>query len=214
MSDDQMPSPARLTVLGLSMELVLLIAALILSRWGVYDHTQDLASLLAQPWLPLLAWTGLGTTFLSAIAIISILLPWRPCRELREFVTRTLVPLFGRVNLAQAASISASAGIGEEMLFRWSLQGGLQTLWPGPAGTVSAVILSAALFGLAHAVTPAYAVVATLIGAVLGSLMIASGSVVPAILAHAIYDFGAIAIVRMAVRRSSAQQAGELSIPE
>jgi len=50
-------------------------------------------------------------------------------------------------------------------------------------------------FGLAHCLTPAYAVLAAIVGAYLGSLFALTGNPLLPILAHALYDLPALAIL-------------------
>jgi membrane protease YdiL (CAAX protease family) len=49
------------------------------------------------------------------------------------------------------------------------------------------------LFGLLHPITPTYAVLAALMGAYLGGVWLASGNLLVPIVAHALYDFIALA---------------------
>jgi membrane protease YdiL (CAAX protease family) len=55
-----------------------------------------------------------------------------------------------------------------------------------------AVALASAVFGLLHAITPTYAILATVMGAYLGVVWIASGNLLAPIVAHALYDFVAL----------------------
>jgi membrane protease YdiL (CAAX protease family) len=182
--------------LALLAEFGCLALALFLGWLGWSDHRQPAEKLLQVAWLPVLGWTvvGLGASGLIAGAMVWI--PLRSVARWRVFVLEQLAPLFRDLSIAQVAVISASAGIGEEMLFRWSLQGGLQHLWPGTFGSVLALLLASFVFGLAHAVNAVYVWMATIMGAALGGIMLLSGSVVPAILAHAVYDFVAILVLQ------------------
>jgi membrane protease YdiL (CAAX protease family) len=77
------------------------------------------------------------------------------------------------------------------MLFRGVLQDtfrGWMPLW-------AAIGLSALLFGVLHAVTPTYAVLAALVGAYLGVLYLLTGNLLAPIVAHAVYDFVALVYV-------------------
>jgi uncharacterized protein len=65
-----------------------------------------------------------------------------------------------------------------------------------PAWT--AIALTAALFGVAHWLTPTYAVLAGLVGAYLGWTLAASDNLLVPIVAHGLYDLIALAVlVRM-----------------
>ena len=52
------------------------------------------------------------------------------------------------------------------------------------------------LFGLGHWITPSYGVLAGIIGGYLGLLTMASSNLLPAILAHALYDFAALVYLK------------------
>ncbi|HEV3237849.1 MAG TPA: CPBP family intramembrane glutamic endopeptidase, partial [Gemmataceae bacterium] len=79
-------------------------------------------------------------------------------------------------------------GIGEEMLFRGFTQAALAT-W---LGIWWALVLASVLFGLLHAITLTYAVLASLAGAYLGLVWIATDNLLAVIVAHALYDFVAL----------------------
>ena len=65
------------------------------------------------------------------------------------------------------------------------------------------MIVLSLLFGLAHALTRTYAVLATLVGFYLGFLFWLTGNLLAPILAHAVYDFVALVyLVGTTPRRS------------
>lgn len=116
----------------------------------------------------------------------------RPLAQIRELLDERFVPLLGYWSVGQIALLSLLAGIGEEALFRGSLQAGLT-----PAlGPLAAGALAAVAFGLGHAITPAYAVLATLVGALLGWEAHVTGGLLAPILTHALYDFIALLYLR------------------
>ena len=196
----QLPPPGRLIRWGILVEAGCLLVAIVLGSFGWHDLDQPLGSFFHLGVGATIVWTlaGLAATF--SLAALVWFIPLRPFREFRQFVQRCIVPLFERLTLGQIALISASAGIGEEMLFRWCLQGGLQSAFASVTGTVVALFVASIVFGLCHAMGLMYVVTASLIGGLLGTIMIVSGSVVPAILTHGIYDFVAIVILRQASR--------------
>src|SRR5262249_54526611 len=57
------------------------------------------------------------------------------------------------------------------------------------AGPWLGLAAASVLFGLLHAVTPTYAVLATLMGGYLGGLWMATGNILAPIIVHALYDF-------------------------
>jgi membrane protease YdiL (CAAX protease family) len=74
------------------------------------------------------------------------------------------------------------------MFFRGVLQEAAGR-WTHLAVAVAAVSVA---FGLLHALTPTYAVLATLLGVYLGVVQAASGNLLVVIIAHALYDFVAL----------------------
>jgi membrane protease YdiL (CAAX protease family) len=102
-------------------------------------------------------------------------------------------------SLFQLAVLAAGAGIGEEALFRGWLQPALADATSPALG----LVLASLLFGLAHALTALYAVLATLIGLYLGLLDLATGNLLVPILVHSVYDFIALTQWRQAARASS-----------
>ena len=89
-------------------------------------------------------------------------------------------------------ALSLAAGIGEEMLFRGFLQNWLSGFVP----PIVAILIAGLIFGLLHARTALYAVIATVIGIYLGALYAATGSLLTAITTHAVYDWIAFEYIR------------------
>jgi hypothetical protein len=130
---------------------------------------------------------------------------WRPLARIRRFLVRAVGMMFGSCSGLDLALIAAAAGIGEELLFRGLIQGALGR-WLGAA---PALIAASLVFGLAHLITPLYAVLATLLGAYLGALWLLTGNLLSPIAAHAAYDFLALVwLVRRWRRRWEASPAG------
>ncbi|TWT74438.1 CAAX amino terminal protease self- immunity [Posidoniimonas polymericola] len=121
---------------------------------------------------------------------------WRPLARLRRQTRRLISELLGRAGYGTIAAVSLAAGLGEEVLFRGALQPALAT-WLGPW---PAVAVASVLFGLAHPLSRAYFVVATLLGLYLGVVTELTGELWPAIIAHAAYDFVALARLRRSGR--------------
>jgi membrane protease YdiL (CAAX protease family) len=106
-------------------------------------------------------------------------------RSVLAFLGGSFKPLIG---LSTSVALGLAAGLGEEMLFRGVLQyeTGLRT------GDVVAVALTSIIFGALHAVTPLYALLASLASVYFGYLYLSSGNLAVPISTHAIYDIGAL----------------------
>jgi uncharacterized protein len=84
--------------------------------------------------------------------------------------------------------------LAEEILFRGVVQAGLTRLLPEWV----ALVLASAAFGLAHFLTPAYALLAGLAGLYLGGLFLLQGNLIAPVVAHAVYDVVALnCVVRL-----------------
>ena len=148
-----------------------------------------------QPLLALIRWNG-GDALLGGLACLPLLIlfrssvssPWAPLARIRQFLEQVVRPTLGQWSPTQLAVISVLAGVSEEILFRGFIQG-LVAKWNGPA---LAIAVSSVLFGLCHAMTRAYALIAGLIGAYLGALCVFTGNLLTPIVAHALYDFVAL----------------------
>jgi hypothetical protein len=114
---------------------------------------------------------------------------WPPLAEVRLFLENNLRPIFARWSWWELGLICLLAGLGEELVFRGALHGGLAR-WVGePAAWLAASVL----FGLCHAVTRSYALIAALIGAYFSALWVVTGNLMVPVIAHGLYDFLALA---------------------
>jgi len=120
-----------------------------------------------------------------------------PLVEIRRHIEQLVSELFARSNWLEIALISLAAGVGEELLFRGAMQPWIAS-WTNPLIALSVVSL---MFGLAHAMTTSYFVLATLIGGYLGWLAMEYDDLVAPIVAHTLYDFVALLYVVRRVRR-------------
>jgi len=111
-----------------------------------------------------------------------------PLRAMMREVDEVLVPLLSRLTVADYALIALLAGIGEEGVFRGLLQEGLSWSLPVPA----AVVAASTVFGMLHFITPAYALLAGILGVYLGALYVLTGNLLVPITVHALYDFIAL----------------------
>jgi membrane protease YdiL (CAAX protease family) len=117
---------------------------------------------------------------------------WKPLVELRTQVEQLVGELFRGVSWLGLAAVAIAAGVGEELLFRGALQP-LAERWWGPAAGLAAVSL---LFGVVHAVSPAYFFFATIVGLYLGWLAAWFDDLIAPIAVHAAYDFAALLVLR------------------
>jgi membrane protease YdiL (CAAX protease family) len=145
-----------------------------------------------------LAWTGRGLAW-GILATAPLLLGlwwtlrtrWPPAVRLVRLVVGRIGPLFVGSAPWELALVATLAGVGEELLFR----GVVQTALAGHLPVWGAVAVTAALFGLAHFLTPAYAVLAAGVGGYLGWLFAVTGNLLVPAVTHALYDLVALAVL-------------------
>ena len=150
-----------------------------------------------------LSWAAIGmavgeTLPLLLLAWWSLHTRWLPVAQLVETVRKAVVPMFAGTPVYALALVSFLAGVGEEALFRGVLLS-VVAKWLGGLG---ALVATSVLFGLAHFVTPGYAVVAGLVGAYLGGLTLLHQNILVPMLVHALYDFVALAYLLPLVGRT------------
>jgi membrane protease YdiL (CAAX protease family) len=184
---DASHSPAKFVRQALQFELALGLAAAIFGLWMTQPPWQRFEwTLAAAGW-------GVAAA-LPMLALLAATQQFRrgPIGRLNQLVETFVLPLFAGCTIGDLAVIALVAGLAEEMLFRGAIQPALAN-WLGPiAGLVSASLL----FGLAHAITPTYAVLTALIGGYLGWLYLYSDNLLVPATAHALYDFLAIIYLR------------------
>lgn len=116
-------------------------------------------------------------------------LPLEAIKKLETWSDEHLLPMIRDRSLFELSLIAISAGLGEELFFRWALQTGFTTLIPGPWGIALGLGLGAVIFGLLHAITPTYGIIAGALGLVIGIELLVTESLVAAITTHVFYDF-------------------------
>ena len=160
-----------------------------------------------------LTWHGLWLGVLATLPLV-IAMAWSlrstlgPFARLRQKVDELIMPMFKNCSHLHFAMIALVAGLGEEALFRGVIQPGAAKF----SGPVTAIALTSLLFGLAHYITPFYALVAALIGAYLGTLVMMTGNLLEPIVVHALYDFIALESLAHDYRRR--QRSGEVVVEE
>lgn len=167
-------------------EGAMLLVALLLGWW-----TQTLT-----PTTVRLNWEDLFWGVAAVVPMMSVL---AVASDLRRLVRNMLGPSLAACRWYDLAAVALLAGLGEELLFRGTLEG-----WISRWNPWAAVILTSLLFGLAHALTLSYLLIAGLIGAYFSWLHTGWSLPVPwrddpnllrPIIAHAVYDFVAFQLI-------------------
>jgi sodium transport system permease protein len=149
------------------------------SRWAAVSA----AALLALVMHPLLLWMNEGIRYLY---------PMNPAAVLQ---LRDIEGLFANAPLWQVLAVIALApAVCEELAFRGFILSGLRR----SGHPLAAVLLSSALFGLAHGILQ-QSIGAAVIGIVIGYLAIKSGSLLPGVVYHAIHNGLSVLIGRVSV---------------
>jgi uncharacterized protein len=171
--------PRSALYLSSSLTLWLLAGLTALAAWLSGFSLETLGLLLLPP-LPLLAWT-LGLTA-GGIAVIAAS---RGLRLRETPLVHHILPETRGEKLA-FVGVSVTAGVCEEVVFRGFL---IPVLAVATGSVAVAALASSAVFGLLHGYQGAVGVVRTaLLGLLLALPLLATGSIVPAILAHFLID--------------------------
>jgi len=177
---------SKLLVLALLVEGAAFIVALILARqWGIAlfpltEHLlRDCLIGTAAAAIPFALFVFSLSEKARAVPII---------RSLRKTITGDIRALFASSTFIDISLISLAAGFAEELLFR----GVIQAKW--------GILAASILFGLLHSVTPAYVLLATVIGFYIGLLYHVFQSLLIPIQLHCIYDFAALIYLRYFVK--------------
>lgn len=176
--------PRRVLGLALGFELGLGLIALALA---LFLGLSPWHKLQASP--ALLPLAVIATVPMSSAVLVVTCGSWRWAARLRRLIDETLLPMFSGLRWWGTGLVSLAAGIGEELLFRGVVQDGLS----GLAGPAAALVAASLLFGLAHALTPAYFVITALAGLYLGGLYLATDNLLMPMLVHFMYDWLALA---------------------
>jgi membrane protease YdiL (CAAX protease family) len=189
------PRPRAIVPLAIAFEGALLVLALGVGRLVGVPALETLRLSAGG-----LAWGLVATLPLLGALWWFMRSRWAPLVKIRREMDRAVSALFAGCSVAQLGLVALAAGVGEEVLFRGLLQPGIA----GVAGTTTGLLVASVVFGLCHLVTPAYAVLAALLGGYLGWLAIAADNLLAPITAHAAYDFIALLYWRRTRRAPSA----------
>lgn len=162
-----------------------------------YGLSIDLAALV-EPGLAEAFYGLVAAAPLIALLRWFMITQWRPLVNFRKSQLKFLSEvgfLFTRPRIIVLAVI---AGVGEELMFRGVLQTAADRQWP----LAAAILFPSVLFGLLHARTILYAVIAGFVGAYLGILFWATGSLLAPIITHAFYDYVAFDWTRRALEKA------------
>ncbi|MFI3179591.1 MAG: CPBP family intramembrane metalloprotease [Methylococcaceae bacterium] len=145
--------------------------------------------------------TALANGVIGTIPLILIFLAFEQIQaksvgNIRRLLLETLGPGLLDRHWTDLLILALIAGIAEELLFRGVIQPWIEQFW----GVTAGLVISNFIFGLVHAVTPLYALLAGIVGMYLG-LSLNYGTeknlLVPIII-HGLYDFLAFfALIRM-----------------
>jgi len=120
--------------------------------------------------------------------------------EFKKKISTTVVPMFAGLSIIEVVAVSVAAGFGEELLFRGLMQSGLQGWFGEPYGWALALAVASIAFGICHWLNATYAIIAGAMGIYLGGLFLLVDDLAAPIVAHAVYDFGAILYLTRASR--------------
>jgi membrane protease YdiL (CAAX protease family) len=139
-----------------------------------------------------------GTLPLILIFLALEHMPHTSIQKIRQLLLETLGPSMYRYNWADLFILAAIAGVSEEVLFRGVIQPWMESSWGMTAGLIASNIL----FGLVHAITPLYAILATAVGIYLGLFLDYGGerNLLTPIVIHSAYDFFAFLAIMNAYR--------------
>lgn len=126
-------------------------------------------------------------------------------QKIRRILLDTMGSNIHALHWTDLLVLAAIAGISEEVLFRGVIQPWMELSWGMAAGLLGSNVI----FGLVHAVTPLYAVLAALVGIYLGLFLDFGGqrNLLTPIIIHGGYDFLAFLVVAHFYRKQNPNSA-------
>lgn len=145
-----------------------------------------------------------GTLPLFVIFMAMQSLKIESVQQVRRLLLETLGPSMHGYGWADLLILAAIAGVSEEVLFRGVIQPWIESGWGISAG----LVFSNIIFGLVHAVTPLYAILATLVGIYLGLSLDygAERNLLTPVIIHAAYDFLAFLVIMRAYKAGLSEE--------
>ncbi len=140
----------------------------------------------------------IGTLPLCVIFLALNHLKIEPLLKIRKILHDTLGASLVDLHWTDLFVLAAVAGISEEILFRGVIQPWLENSW----GIVAGLIISSVLFGLVHAVTLLYFILAASVSLYLGMYLDYENTrnLVTPIIIHGLYDFFAFMVILQSYR--------------
>ncbi len=135
----------------------------------------------------------LGTFPLCLIFIALNQLQLDSLQKIRQVLHQTLGPSLSKHHWTDLFVLAAIAGISEEILFRGVIQPWMEDSW----GLMAGLLASSVLFGLVHAVTALYFMMATMVSIYLGLYLDYDNTrnLLTPIIIHGLYDFFAFVVI-------------------
>jgi CAAX protease family protein len=177
---------------GFAMAVVVeggLALAAVVAAWIFRVTLRDLFPTAGAPLFSAVLRGLLATLPMLLIFWLLVTSNWPMMRQLREQVQWLIDEMFPSRSIAQFAMVAILAGVGEELLFRGTIQSVLGN-WTTP---VIGLLITSLLFGLAHALSKLYFLFAVAVGAFLGWMTLKYNDLVAPMVAHGLYDFLALA---------------------
>ncbi len=195
-SDADMESMDRLSLINMAFLVegaMFVIAVVVAWLFDFYDKQQPLSAINGQTWQTALFWGLVATIPMLVYLWVFLYVPLKSLRPMKEFLERSMKPIFARCTIMDLLILSFLAGFCEEILFRWCLQGGIYSLLAnGVEGQVVAIAIASILFGFCHWVNASYGISTLFIGAYLGLVMVLTGTWLAPAVAHMLFDFVAL----------------------
>lgn len=140
----------------------------------------------------------MGTLPLCLIFIALNQLQLESLQKIKQVLHSTLGPSLHRHHWADLFVLAAIAGISEEILFRGVIQPWMENSW----GMIAGLLVSSVIFGLVHAVTALYFIMATAVSIYLGLYLDYDNTrnLLTPIIIHSLYDFFAFVLILYSYR--------------